>query len=103
MTRKNRPVKKSCMTQRIKTKLVTIIYYSPWFIAFYFVFIVVCVLVFYLIKYDIISNTYVFLIETLCLLYTYKFQLVFLIKYFNENLGIYWHIYFFNNIWIIYC
>ena len=29
MTRKNRPVKKSCMTQRIKTKLVTIIYYAP--------------------------------------------------------------------------
>jgi hypothetical protein len=77
MSIKNRPAKKSCMTQRHKQKLLTIIYYSPWFIAFYFVFIVVCVLVFYLIKYDIISNTYVFLIETLCLLYTYKFQLVF--------------------------
>ena len=28
MSRKNRPVKKSCMTQRHKKKLVTIIYYS---------------------------------------------------------------------------
>ena len=29
MSRKNKPAKKSCMTQRHKKKLVTIIYYSP--------------------------------------------------------------------------
>ena len=29
MCRKNRPAKKSCMTQRHKKKLVTIIYYTP--------------------------------------------------------------------------